>query len=189
VKRSLLVALVLLVASLPSPAAQARGVTITVDNMAFTPPVVTVAQGTRVTWVFSDLVAHTTTSNQRFWASPPQLNESFGFVLPSAGSFGYHCSIHPEMTGTVRVTIRVISIPAGKRVQWSSAASPSRNYDVQIKRPGTTKWVFFRKATTALAKNFKPAVKGKYFFRARTRNLANGKASGWSPARAVRFAA
>ena len=179
-------ALALAVSGLVTNASQARSVSITVQNMSFIGGTRTVAQGTLVSWVFKE-GPHTTTSRQRFWDSPRMSSEAFSFVFTSAGAYAYFCRVHPiEMTGTITVPVRATTITGGKRVQWSSVGSSSRSYDVQVKKPGSTRWVAFRTNTKALFKSFRPAKKGRYFFRARTHNLSNGKTSGWSPAKAVR---
>jgi hypothetical protein len=64
---------------------------------------VVVKVGTKVTWSNQDGTQHTTTSDTALWGSPI-LNpgKSFSFTFTSAGTYTYHCEIHP-MTGTVIV--------------------------------------------------------------------------------------
>jgi plastocyanin len=60
--------------------------------------------GTRVTWMNADSVSHTSTSNTTGWDSgivPP--GGQFSVAFQSAGTFPYHCAIHPGMVGTVVV--------------------------------------------------------------------------------------
>lgn len=183
--RFLPLALLALIA--PAAPAHAVDVEVLVQNMTFVNGTVTVTQGSMVTWRFDDTVDHTTTSNQAFWASKQKSKGVDKVVFASAGRYAYHCAVHPHMTGKITVPLVVAKVTGGKRVQWASAAEAGRNYDVQVKRPGSTKWVFFRKGTSKLAKAvFKPRREGRYVFRARTRNLANGLTSGWSPATRVR---
>ena len=65
---------------------------------------------------------------------------------------------------------------------WASGApGKGRVFDVQIKRPGTSAWVFLKSDTTLAKMNFLPdATTGTYSFRARLRKSSNGNASGWS---------
>lgn len=77
----------------------------------FTPADVTIKAGGTVTWVFQSL-AHTVTFNQ---PAPPGTPADLGTVaspysntqisreFTTAGTFSYHCSIHPGMTGVVHV--------------------------------------------------------------------------------------
>jgi plastocyanin len=71
---------------------------------AFAPDDLTVDAGTTVTWTNTDSIAHTSTSDALGWDS--------GIVAPggrfsrsfqTAGTFRYHCAIHPGMVGTVVV--------------------------------------------------------------------------------------
>lgn len=181
-------ALVLTGSGLAVVPSQAATVSISIANMSFVGGARKVPQGTVVRWTFDDApFMHTTTSNQGFWSSPQQSSGEYSAAFPSAGRFPYHCNVHFQMTSKIIVPLRASAIPGGKRVQWAVSLSAGRNFDVKVKRPGSTTWVTFRSATTKLAKNFTPKKKGKYFFKARTRNLANGKVSGWSPRKRVRI--
>src|SRR5215831_13923047 len=68
---------------------------------AFAPDALTVDAGTTVTWTNTDSVAHTSTSDASGWdsgivAPGGQFSRSF----QTAGTFTYHCAIHPGMVGT-----------------------------------------------------------------------------------------
>ena len=71
---------------------------------AFSPNPITVKVGDSVTWTNNDSVAHTSTANNSAWNSG-LINPggSFKTTFSTAGSFVYHCSIHPGMVGTVTV--------------------------------------------------------------------------------------
>jgi plastocyanin len=77
---------------------------VTIQNFAFNPPTLSVAVGTEVTWTNQDSTAHTVTFDSGGGASN-NLAQSATYkqTFSSAGSFTYHCSIHPNMTGTVTV--------------------------------------------------------------------------------------
>ena len=158
-------------------------------NFAFHPKVVTAQQGDTVTWTQNDTVApqHTVTSDQGFFGSV-HLNQGDTFserpAFLNAGTYNYHCSIHTEMHGTVKVPlIKTGSATHGYTVRWSSASSTpaGRNFDVQIKRPGAAKFGPFRSGTTALKAFFNPTKAGTYKFRSLTRITSSGTASGFSP--------
>lgn len=70
----------------------------------FAPATLTVPVGTTVTWTNNDVTAHTTTSDNGVWDSGT-LNPgaSYSFTFMTKGTFGYHCTIHSFMKGTVVV--------------------------------------------------------------------------------------
>jgi len=73
-------------------------------STAFNPNPITVAVGGTVTWRNNDSTTHTSTSNNGAWNSgaiPP--GGSFSTQFNTAGSFPYHCTIHPNMIGVVNV--------------------------------------------------------------------------------------
>ena len=74
-------------------------------NFAFQPKTLTVKQGTPVTFQNSDTATHTFTSDSGAFDSgrvPP--GQTFSFTFAKVGSFPFHCTIHPSMTGTITVT-------------------------------------------------------------------------------------
>lgn len=78
---------------------------ITINNFAFSPANLTVRVGQRVTVTNKDSTPHTWTANDHsFDSGNLNTDASFSFVFSKAGTFGYICSIHPFMTGTVTVT-------------------------------------------------------------------------------------
>jgi plastocyanin len=67
----------------------------------------TIAPGTRVTWINRDEMPHTATANDQLWDSGLlQPGESFSFTFTGGGTFAYHCSIHGAamMSGTIVVS-------------------------------------------------------------------------------------
>lgn len=80
---------------------------VSIKDMAFTPASITVKKGTTVTWTNDDAVAHTVveTDGQTGPDSATiQPKGTYAFTYNTTGTFRYHCSIHPNMTGTVVVT-------------------------------------------------------------------------------------
>ena len=100
------VALAVGFAPLPSDAATS---TVTISNdsfspLSFNPNPITINQGDSVIWMNNGPSAHTTTSDGGIWDSGTLLpGHSFTQVFPTAGTFTYHCNIHPTMTGSVIV--------------------------------------------------------------------------------------
>ncbi len=76
----------------------------TLGNRAFNPDDLSVAVGSTVTWTNTDSVAHTSTSDNRTWDSGSVApHAQFSVTFQNAGTFRYHCAIHPGMVGTVTV--------------------------------------------------------------------------------------
>jgi plastocyanin len=98
--------------STPAPA-PASGATTTVTipvgasgltATAFAPNPVTIKAGDSINWVNNDNIAHTSTANNNAWNSGTiPAGGSFKTTFNTAGSFAYHCTIHPGMAGTVTV--------------------------------------------------------------------------------------
>jgi plastocyanin len=86
--------------------ASADEVTVTIDNFTFAPKALTVAKGTRVTWLNRDDIPHTIVSNsspKRFKSPPLDTGDKFALTFDQSGTYEYFCSIHPMMTATVTV--------------------------------------------------------------------------------------
>lgn len=93
-------------AQLAQVAAAEAGSTITINNFAFGPNVLTVAPGTKVTWNNKDEEPHTVMSadgGQTFKSPALDTDDKFSFTFNTPGTFKYFCSIHPHMTGLVVV--------------------------------------------------------------------------------------
>ena len=93
----------------PAPVGPSSSITIptgasTLGDRAYSPDEITVAVGSTVTWTNTDTVAHTSTSNGSGWNSGTIApGQQFSTTLQTAGTFAYHCAIHPGMVGTVTV--------------------------------------------------------------------------------------
>ena len=79
---------------------------VSISGSAFSPSSLTVKAGVTVTWTNEDGITHTVTSNDGAFTSSGNLatGAQYRFTFMTAGSYGYHCSIHPFMTGTITVT-------------------------------------------------------------------------------------
>ena len=90
----------------PTQAAAAATVRIIPDPAtigAFTPPAVSVKAGETVKWQFEDLNPHTV-SSATFSSQPMAKGKEYTHTFAKAGTYEYHCAIHPEMLGTVTVS-------------------------------------------------------------------------------------
>jgi len=70
--------------------------------------VTTITKGTKVTWVNATNIPHTVMSDDgKFKSSDPakviMQNQMYSVVFATAGTFKYHCSIHPPQVGTITV--------------------------------------------------------------------------------------
>lgn len=84
------------------PKATVEGNAITIKNFAFNPGILTVKQGTKVTWTNQDSMTHKIKSNT-FNSQGLNQGDKFEFTFNDKGSFDYICSIHPSMTGKIIV--------------------------------------------------------------------------------------
>ena len=79
-------------------------VQVVLQNIAIQPANVTVAVGGTVTWVNQDSVTHNLTDDAGSWSSGALApGKSFSQKFTTAGTFPYHCIIHPSMTGQITV--------------------------------------------------------------------------------------
>ena len=89
-----------------TPLAAPGGEAVHISDFAFAPQVITVRVGTRVTWTnLQPAIEHTVTADHgSFGSDPLTTGSAFSHVFTIAGTYAYHCSIHPDMTGTVNVS-------------------------------------------------------------------------------------
>ena len=93
----------------PSPP---PAVAVSIQNFAFVPASVTVPIGTTVTWTNQDSAPHQVVSDATplfsvgalFTSNQFAQGQKYSFTFNNAGTFEYHCGIHPFMKGTITVT-------------------------------------------------------------------------------------
>ena len=83
--------------------ARADDTAVTIDNFTFSPAELTVKVGTTVTWTNHDDIPHTVVSPGKFRSKAMDTDNSFSFTFTAAGDYKYFCSLHPHMTGTIKV--------------------------------------------------------------------------------------
>jgi plastocyanin len=77
---------------------------VRVVNFAFRPKSLTISDGTKVRWVVREGTHSTTSNNGRWDSGVLSQGEAFGRVFRRAGTFRYHCSVHPSaMRGVIIV--------------------------------------------------------------------------------------
>ena len=78
--------------------------TVSIANMAFTPATITVTAGTMVTWTNNDNMTHTVTADDNSFDSGNLTSGSnYSRTFSVAGTYPYHCTIHPNMIAKVIV--------------------------------------------------------------------------------------
>ena len=91
--------------SYSSPGMTPAAASVTIKNMEFSPGSLSVIAGSTVTWTNSDTTIHTVTADDgSFNSGNIAVGATYSKVFNTAGTFSYHCTIHPEMTGKVIVT-------------------------------------------------------------------------------------
>ena len=80
-----------------------EGTRIGIDNFKFAPTPLTVQKGTEVTWTNHDDIPHTVVSAGKFRSKTMDTDDKYSFTFTSAGDYKYFCSLHPHMTGRIKV--------------------------------------------------------------------------------------
>jgi amicyanin len=89
-----------------SPKAEKAAKQVVVDNFKFEPRELTIAAGTKVTWINRDDVPHTATSTARpkaFDSKTLDTDQQFSHVFTTPGTYEYFCAVHPHMKGKIVV--------------------------------------------------------------------------------------
>ena len=87
----------------PVQAQLAQPVTAEVSLFTFQPATLSVPVGTTVTWTNRDAIEHSVTATGAFDSGLFGQGGSFAHTFDAAGSYGYACSRHASMQGTVEV--------------------------------------------------------------------------------------
>ncbi|WP_267222971.1 cupredoxin domain-containing protein [Dyella silvae] len=85
--------------------APAKSYAVDIRNFAFSPRTLTVPAGARVVWTNRDDEPHVVTSagGQFTMSKALDTSDSYAVTFTHAGTYGYFCSIHPMMVGTIIV--------------------------------------------------------------------------------------
>jgi len=83
--------------------ARAEDTKVSIDNFTFSPAELTVKVGTTVTWTNHDDIPHAVVSAGKFRSKTLDTDDSFSFTFTAAGDYKYFCSLHPHMTGMIKV--------------------------------------------------------------------------------------
>jgi plastocyanin len=93
-------------ASAPASAAGGGAIDVAIKNFTFNPASVDAKVGDKVSWTNGDDTAHTVTFDDAANGGSGNLNNgsTFDMTFAKAGTYAYHCKIHPSMKGTVTVS-------------------------------------------------------------------------------------
>jgi plastocyanin len=182
--------LILAGAALPAGAATT---TVSVVDFAFSPKSVKVAQGDTLQWHNTGTRPHTATQDAPLSAfstgniAPGAT--SAGKVLNAAGTYPYHCTIHPTMVGTIKVPVKVRPTSGTTAIVFTvtvatQAAPAGFAYDVQQK-VGDGSWVAYMTGVTTASVTFHATTPGTYAFRSTLRTVSTGAKSKPSPGKAI----
>jgi len=76
---------------------------VMIDNFTFEPAQLTVKVGTTVTWKNRDDIPHTVVAAGKFRSKTLDTDDSYSFTFTTTGDYKYFCSLHPHMTGMIKV--------------------------------------------------------------------------------------
>jgi plastocyanin len=124
--------LALLIAGLLSihlATAVSADVSVNIMNFKFDPTPLTIPVGTTVVWTNQDSAPHTASSDPgsafTFDTGMLQKGQSGKVTFTMAGTFAYHCNVHPTMHAMVIVTAGSAPAPAPVSAAPSAAAPPA----------------------------------------------------------------
>ena len=88
---------------LPVTTARAEDIAVHIDNFVFEPAQLSVKPGTTVTWTNRDDIPHTVVCAGKFRSKTMDTDGTFSFTFTEPGEYKYFCSLHPHMTGSIKV--------------------------------------------------------------------------------------
>lgn len=89
-----------------TPAPKSGSASVTIQNFAYHPQVLTVTAGTTVTWTNQDTVQHTVTADAGsggFSSALLSQGQTFRHTFTRPGTYQYYCEVHTSMRGTIIV--------------------------------------------------------------------------------------
>lgn len=99
---------------------------VAIADFGYAPIGLTVAIGDTVQWTNNGPSAHTITSDSALWDSGT-ISSSLTFTrtFTTFGTFPYHCAIHPEMVGSVAVTLPTLTPSRTATVTRTATNTPT----------------------------------------------------------------
>ena len=85
--------------------ASAGEVSVSIEGFAFNPADITAKVGQTITFTNGDSAPHTATLDDGSCTTPQIAGgASDGLTFTAAGTFPFHCNVHPNMKGTITVS-------------------------------------------------------------------------------------
>jgi hypothetical protein len=166
---------------------------VSVVDFAFSPTSIKIAQGDTVQWHNTGVRTHTATQDAPLSAfstgNIAPAETSSGKVLNAAGTYPYHCAIHPSMVASIKVPVKVRPATGTVATVFSvivatQAAPTGFVYDVQ-RKVGDGPWAAFMTGVTTASVTFQATTPGTYAFRSTLGKVSTGAKSKPSPAKTI----
>jgi plastocyanin len=105
------------IAAVAAQGALASDRTVSIVDFGYQPASVTIDQGDTVTWKNDGKTQHTVTSDdgKTMDSGPLDPGNEFATRFLKGGTYSYHCSIHPQMQGTVVVLAAKVPTATGPK--------------------------------------------------------------------------
>ena len=124
------------------------GSTVAIVDFAFQPMATFVGVGETVTWSNTGAAPHTVSADSgAFDSSTIDPGGAFSQTFDTAGTYGYHCNIHPNMRGMV-----VVSAPFESKSSTSGLPAPAPRSTFVTAVSSTEPYTFHCPAVAVLTK-------------------------------------
>jgi plastocyanin len=89
----------------PAPQMSSSDYKVRIENMAFSPQTITIEKGESISWTNYDSAPHTVSSDSgtELQSNTLAKGDTYRHTFNTAGTYTYHCNVHPGMKATVIV--------------------------------------------------------------------------------------
>jgi hypothetical protein len=117
---------------------------VAIQDLAFAPATLSAPVGATVRWVNRDTRRHTATSDTGVWDSKIlEPGQSFSFTFSQAGTFPYHCDVHPQMKATITISPAAGALPDPAPAPHTGHSAARGQSHVAAGRQATPPWWAF----------------------------------------------
>jgi hypothetical protein len=164
---------------------------VQVDAGFYSPPTVRMTGPGPQNWSWNGATESvTSTGLQNLFNSGVKSSGSYSFNFWGAGSYPYGSTAQLSQKGTVQVDVCSAqgSFKHGSLVYVEVQSSHHAHWleDVEIKKPGASKWAWLHYGVATSYTSFTPATAGTYQVRSRLRRTTINRASEFSPAFSIK---